>query len=184
MKTWLRTFFGLLVLITAVPQMGCAVYDAARDERSVGTIVDDDTILTKVKYRLLKDDDVKGLDISVYSFEGRVYLVGAIEEDKQGDRAVQIARGVKGVRSVDTYFLNRNQLTFGKTFDDTGMTAKVKAKLIGDTDIKSTQVEVKTIMGHVVLLGIVGSERERERIIDHAKMVKYVRKVKSFIRVR
>jgi osmotically-inducible protein OsmY len=39
-------------------------------------------------------------------------------------------------------------------------------------------------MGHVVLLGIVGSERERERIIDHAKMVKYVRKVKSFIRVR
>ena len=185
MKTAFTLIFLPVFLIAALISLnGCALYDAARDERSVGTIVDDDTILAKVKYRLYRDDAVKGSDISVYSFEGKVFLVGALEDKKQGIRAVEIAHGVAGVRSVDTYFLDKNQLSLGKTVDDAAITTKIKAKLIGDMEIKSTQIEVKTIMGHVVLLGIVGSEKERQRAIDYARMVRYVKKVKSFIMVK
>jgi hyperosmotically inducible protein len=67
--------------------------------------------------------------------------------------------------------------------DDTTITAKVKSKLVEDEDIKSTQIEVKTVFGHVVLLGIVGSHRERDKAIAHAKSVEYVKKVKSFITI-
>ena len=67
----------LMVLISlAFGLYGCAVYSTARDERTLGTIVDDKTLESKIKYRLLKDEAVKGLDIAVYSYMGHIFLVG------------------------------------------------------------------------------------------------------------
>jgi hyperosmotically inducible protein len=45
-------------------------------------------------------------------------------------------------------------------------------------------VEIKTVQCHVVLLGIVGSTAERDKIINHAKSVPGVRSVKSFLRIK
>jgi hyperosmotically inducible protein len=37
---------------------------------------------------------------------------------------------------------------------------KIRAELIGDREISSTNIDVKAIQCHVVLLGIVGSKKE------------------------
>lgn len=159
----------------------CGVYSAARDERTVGTIVDDKGIETAVKYELLRDPLVKGLDIAVYAFRGSVYLVGVIETEAQQARATAIAKAQKGVRAVQTYLLDKKKTTWGKAVDDTVITAEVKARLIKDTRIKSTQVEVKTILGHVVLLGIVSTQQMADLAVAHARGVENVRAVKSFM---
>lgn len=74
--------------------------------RSAGDVVDDATITTEVKAKLLEDDMTKGIAVTVQTFEGTVTLIGAVDNRDQMNRATQIARSVKGVRKVD----NRLQL--------------------------------------------------------------------------
>lgn len=175
----------LLTIFAAFALSGCGTaYSAARDERSLGNVIDDKKIESKIKYTLLRDDRIKGLDISVYVFLGKAYLVGVVETGAQKQRAVTLAQRTEGVRSVTTYLLDKKSSTAGKTVDDLAITAKVKAKMIADKEMKATQVNVKTVLGHVVLLGIVGSSRDASKAVRYAKSVENVRTVKSFIRVK
>lgn len=83
---------GLLTGVT-----GCA---GSRTEESTGEFVDDAAITTKVKAALVADKQVSALDIKVKTFKGVVQLSGFANNRQEADRAVQLARGVKDVRSV------------------------------------------------------------------------------------
>ena len=181
-RLWILSMAAAILVVFS----GCGtIYKAARDERSLGTFVDDESIEAKIKGRLFDDDQVKGFDISVYCFRGEVFLVGLVEQEAQRVRAVELAKGVAGVKSVTTYILDKGKdRTTGKSLDDVTVTAKVKATLIGDKDLKSTQIDVKTVKGHVVLLGIVSTQGEIQRAIAHAKQVEGVQKIKSFVMIR
>jgi hyperosmotically inducible protein len=61
--------------------------------------------------------------------------------------------------------------------------ATVKGKLIGDTDIGSTDIEVKTVQCNVVLLGLVSSRNQINKAIAYAKSVEGVRNVTSYLKV-
>ena len=80
-----------------VTLIGCAL--SCKGE-SPGEYVDDSVITTKVKYALLADPDVKSLDIGVETFKGVVQLSGVVNNAEQARKAVEIAKTVKGVRSV------------------------------------------------------------------------------------
>jgi len=179
------TGFILVIVISLFFINGCGtVYSTARDERSLGTVLDDKKIAGKIKVALFQDKVIKGLDISVYAFTGKVYLVGVVETGVQKRRAINIARRTKGVKSVTTYLLSKSGASVGKTVDDTAITAKVKTKLIADKEMKATQVNVKTIFGNVVLLGVVGSQKDASKAVKYAWDVRHVKSVKSFLLVR
>ena len=184
-----QSYFALsfvFLLSLAVLATGCpvkTVYEGVMDERSVGDLAEDKEIEAKIKTAFADDETVDALDISVYSFYGDVYLVGQKETEAQKKRAIEISKKTEGVKSVTTYILQKK----GEDEDSCGttnsleITAKVSAALIGDKDIWSTNVEVKTVQCNVVLLGLVGSEEEIEKSIVHAKGVEGVRSVKSFL---
>jgi hyperosmotically inducible protein len=69
--------------------------------RSAGQVVDDGTITTQVKAKLLNDNITKGFAVSVATFEGQVTLTGAVDTEQQRVRAAEIASTVKGVRKVN-----------------------------------------------------------------------------------
>ncbi|SFU49913.1 BON domain-containing protein [Nitrosospira multiformis] len=70
-------------------------------EASVGEKIDDTIITTKVKAGLAGDDSIKNsTDIAVETQEGEVQLSGHANDQAQMDRAVEIARGVEGVKNV------------------------------------------------------------------------------------
>jgi len=69
--------------------------------RSTGEVVDDATITTEVKAKLIADSVTKGLAVSVQTFEGAVTLIGAVDTERQKAKAAEIARGVKGVKKVN-----------------------------------------------------------------------------------
>ena len=64
--------------------------------------VSDSWITTKVKAELLANDSVKGLDINVSTTNGVVTLAGMLDSKAQVDTAVSLAKGIKGVTSVDS----------------------------------------------------------------------------------
>jgi len=69
--------------------------------RSAGEVVDDASITTQVKAKLLEDDITRGLAVSVQTFGGTVTLIGAVDTKAQIERAGSIAASVKGVKGVD-----------------------------------------------------------------------------------
>jgi len=122
------------------------------------------------------------LDFSVSSYEGHVYLIGEYEKQAQKDRAIKLARKEKGVSGLTTYLLPENPKPACGTAQNLELTAKVMAKLIGDKGIWSTNIDVKTMQCITILWGIVGSETEISKAISHAKSVKGIKKVKSFLK--
>lgn len=70
-------------------------------ETTVGEKIDDGIISTKVKAALAGDDSIKNsTDIIVETRDGEVQLSGYANDQAQMDRAVEVARGVEGVKNV------------------------------------------------------------------------------------
>jgi hyperosmotically inducible protein len=63
--------------------------------------LNDTWITTKVKATLLADEGTTGLAIGVATQDGVVQLSGFVDKPEQISRAVQIARGVEGVKRVE-----------------------------------------------------------------------------------
>jgi osmotically-inducible protein OsmY len=88
-------FLVLLILIATFA--ACA---STPTRESTGEYVDDSVITTKVKSLLAEDDFLKSFQISVETFKGTVQLSGFVASQKAVDKAVEITRSVKGVKSV------------------------------------------------------------------------------------
>jgi hyperosmotically inducible protein len=145
---------------------------------TVGTDVDDSAITTKVKSALLADADVKSSDIKVETRKGEVQLSGFVDTQAQMDRAVAIAKGVEGVKKVDNNMsLKTTSTTMGEKIDDGVITTKVKAALLGDSTVKSSDIGVVTRDGEVQLSGFVDSQSQIERATEVAKGVQGVKNV-------
>jgi osmotically-inducible protein OsmY len=63
-------------------------------------LVNDDTITDQVRIKLADDPLVKGGALAVEVKQGVVTLSGAVEMDKQKEKAEKVARKVKGVKQV------------------------------------------------------------------------------------
>ncbi len=69
--------------------------------RTPGQVVDDFTITTEIKAKFLGEGILKGLAISVSTFEGNVTLTGAVNNQEQKNKATELAGKVKGVKKAN-----------------------------------------------------------------------------------
>jgi len=74
--------------------------DSKSKQESAGEYVDDSVITTKVKSLLAADDFLKSFQITVETNKGAVQLSGSVNSQQGVDKAVTIAKSVKGVTSV------------------------------------------------------------------------------------
>ena len=86
-----------LVLMLIATFVACA---STSEQSSTGEYVDDSVITTKVKSLLAADDFLKSFNISVETYKGTVQLSGFVSSRAAVDKALQITRGVGGVKSV------------------------------------------------------------------------------------
>lgn len=68
--------------------------------RTAGEVIDDASITTQVKTKLLNDKILTGIAISVSTFEGEVTLIGAVKTLEIKQHATSVAGSAVGVRSV------------------------------------------------------------------------------------
>jgi len=97
MKKKSRLIGSLILLMFIAALLACA---STANKESTGEYVDDSVITTKVKSQLAGDDFLKSFKISVETFKGIVQLSGFVNNQKAVEKAGQIARRVKGVKSV------------------------------------------------------------------------------------
>ena len=77
--------------------LGCA---STSTQEGTGEYVDDTVITTKVKAALFNEPSLKSSEINVETFKGRVQLSGFVGSQASLGKAVSIANGVSGVKSV------------------------------------------------------------------------------------
>jgi hyperosmotically inducible protein len=175
---------SLLILgcTTIASTAGTSIYKLTVDERKVSTIAADTKITIAVLTKFIDDDLVKAQDISIFCYDGHVFLVGEYELKEQKKRSLEIARSVEGVKSVTAYLSPKDRNNSCSTLDNLAITTKVRMRLIIDKDVLSTNVDVETVDCTVVLLGIVGSKQEIEKVVTHARNVTGIHGVKAFLK--
>ena len=73
---------------------------ASTTGRSAGTLVDDATIADTIRAKIVEDKELSILKIDTDVFSGNVVLLGTVPTKHAEERLLEIAHGVKGVKSV------------------------------------------------------------------------------------
>jgi osmotically-inducible protein OsmY len=92
----------LLIILVA----GCA---GGTTHESTGEYLDDSVLTTKVNTSILGDSRLKLLQINVETFKGVVQLSGFVDSAAAAARAVELARKVPGVKSVNNSLIVKTQ---------------------------------------------------------------------------
>jgi hyperosmotically inducible periplasmic protein len=78
-------------------------------DRAYADRVANDTVITaKVKTALLREPELKSLDVSVETYRGEVLLSGFVKDEKQRAKAVKAAANTAGVTGVKDGLVVRN----------------------------------------------------------------------------
>ncbi|MFA9274911.1 MAG: BON domain-containing protein [Candidatus Aquirickettsiella gammari] len=96
MKT-IQKVAALIFACSLVALAGCA---ATKTQESTGEYIDDSWITTKVKSEILNEPTLKSAEINVETFKGTVQLSGFVGSLANIDKAVSLARNVRGVSAV------------------------------------------------------------------------------------
>lgn len=165
--------------IVAVPAAASVAYD----ERTLSTIYQDEGI-THQAYGVIQDnDELKDTNISVASINNLVLLVGQVQTEKQKDLIYKKVSALPDVKKV------YNQITVEKTTsaltqsNDAWITTKVKAAMLAEIGLKSSQVKVLTENSVVYLLGIV-SQKQATEAAKVASKIKGVKKVVKLFQIK
>ena len=172
----------VLATVAFVTMTACA---ATRTQKSAGQGIDDAVIVTQIKSALIGDPVTRARDIDVEVFKGRVQLNGFIDSDSERQRAISLARKVKGVMNVDDNLkLKGNERRVGEVIDDATLTTKVKAALVADGRTKAYQISVDTRDSVVLLSGFVAATASRTAAGEVAAGISGVKSVDNQIAIK
>jgi hyperosmotically inducible protein len=171
-------------IIFAVMTYGCtASPKVTQEEKFVRSFAGDKKIMSTILKKFLADHLVRDLNITPRCYNGHAYLVGEYETEKQKERAVEIAQGIEGVKTLVTYLLPKKKDDPScKPEDNLRITSEVKTLIAGDRKIWSKNLSIVTAQCNVVLMGFVGKQTEIQKVIEHAKRVEGVRSVQSYLK--
>jgi hyperosmotically inducible protein len=171
-------------------------------ERDFGEVVDDASITSAVKSKLLWSAKTDGLTTDVDTNRGKVRLTGSADTAAEKDLAGRLAANTKGVTSVDNQLVvkpgNRHAYGHDKTKGDNAkdkvkgtanegkadvadgwITTKVKSTFMYSSNVDGGDITVSTNKGIVTLSGKVDSGAERALAIELAQNVRGVKSVQS-----
>ena len=132
---------------------------------------------------------LKSNEINVETIKGVVQLSGFVGSQEEINAAAEVARKVNGVTEVrnDVQIKMASNATkegTGEFVDNAAVTAKVKAALLKDPTLKSSEISVETFKGVVQLSGLVGYQSESDSAAKLAAKVEGVKSVKNDLRIK
>lgn len=95
--THTKRFSALFLTALLAFFVGCA---ATPKQEGTGEYIDDTVLTTKVKAAVFNEPSLKSAEINVETFKGVVQLSGFVRSQSDINKAVELARDVKGVKSV------------------------------------------------------------------------------------
>ena len=173
---------------SACTPVGTAIGAGARagialaEDRSINEIINDTTLRVAINAQLL-ETSFRDLFWAVTTtvFEGRVLLTGRVTTNNLRDEASEIVWKIDGVREV----LNEMEVGEKKDVTDSArdkiITVSLRTKILRDPQIAGINYKISTYDRAVYLIGVAQNQDELDRVITHAREVRYVRKLVNYV---
>jgi len=122
----------------------------------------------------LLNEHLNPFDLEITVEQGVVTLAGTVESSAEKDLAIEIAKGVKGVKQVESKKVvvdpeatigkkvDRAQSNFLDMVENANLTAKVKTRLLWNSNTSGLKINVDSNKGVVTLKGEVDSAVQKE----------------------
>ena len=92
-----KSISAVFLAIALATTLGCA---STSTKEGMGEYVDDTLVTSKVKAAIFNEPSLKSSEINVETFKGAVQLSGFVKYQADINKAVDVTRSVKGVKSV------------------------------------------------------------------------------------
>ncbi len=153
---------------------------AAHDRRTIGAMIEDQSIEMKAGSKISSDDELnERTHTNVISYNSIVLITGEAPTQDMRSRLEQLVREVPKVRRVHNEVTIASPSAFGSRSSDTWITTKVKTSLFkvkGIGNFDPTRVKVVTENGVVFLMGLVTHE-EASAVVATASRVGGVQRI-------
>ena len=164
-------------LLTAGATAGVAI----SQERSFGDAIDDATIALSIRDKLFMKSDELFLRVTVKSVEGRVLLMGNVNQPEERVEVARIAWQATGVREVYNELEVRDRTSLVNYFNDVRISNDLRFRLLREKNISAINFTVETVNQTVYLMGIAQDKKELALVTEQARNIKGVKKVLSYI---
>jgi osmotically-inducible protein OsmY len=156
---------------------GAVAYGTIEDRRTSGTMIDDDSIETRIS-RGVRERYGENTHVNVTSFNRSVLLTGEVPEEARRAEIEKLAQGAGSVRNIANELQVGTPSSLGARANDSYITTKVKGRILDSNKVNPIHVKVVTEAGVVYLMGIV-TEQEAADAVEVARntggVVKVVR---------
>ena len=149
------------VLTVMIVAQGCggarpytAMYKSASSELSATAQARDHRLKMNLRAALVGEQGFAGLSLSPEVYMERGYVTGHVDTSEQAEAVLHVARGVPGLRSIDSYL----PVARAKTGDESNLVsdvtieAEVASALRLAPGIVASRINVTVLDGQVVLL--------------------------------
>lgn len=175
--TFLLSACSAPVVIGAAAAGGAVV---ATDNRTAGTVIDDQTIKLKAAERLEDDEGLKETaHINVTSYNGIVLLTGEAISEGLKKNAESLVSDIPKVRKVVNEVVITEPTSLQSRSHDTWLTTKVKSSLLTTDEIPGNQIKVVTENGTVFMMGLV----TRKQGSDAAEIARTTTGVRRVVKI-
>lgn len=147
----------------------------AADRRTSGAQLEDQAIELKTA-SAFRENLLEGYHINISSFNRQVLLTGEVPNEQERQNAEQLARKIDNVRNVFNDLLVSPSSTLTQRSNDTLITGRVRARVIGTDNLPSNSIKITTERGIVYLQGLV-TQREASLATEVARTTTSVNKV-------
>lgn len=123
-------------------------------------------------------------DVDITIFEGRLMLTGTMKSEDGRRKLIENAWKADGVDQVIDEMFVGDGTSLGQGLEDSRIDATLRARLIADGDVKSSNFKTSVSNGVVYLLGATRSQTQLDAALDIARSIAGVEKVVSHVLVR
>lgn len=155
---------------------------ATFQERSVGQAIDDATVSSEIKSKLLSRGGYGEVDVEVAN--GLVLLTGRVIAPEMRVTAERVAWSSSRVEDVANQIQIEAPGGFRANASDAWITTRVRSSLVTSRKVRGVNYNIETYNGVVYLMGIARSQEELEAAARRVSYVRGVEQVVSYVTVR
>ena len=182
-------FIALIGIVTsscapAVIGAGTAAVAASSTDKGLSTSVSDNLISTKLNDKFIQNDSSLFVDVDVSVNDGAVLMTGKVKTPEEKILSTKLAWEVRGVREVVNEIQVVDRSSLKDIAKDLAASAQLRGRLIADSDVSSLNFSIDVVNGTVYLSGIAADTEEMNRVVGHARELRFAQQVVNYIKLR
>lgn len=183
---------NIFIIIGLLTTLGCsgpqvvttgagAAIAAAEDEKTLGDVFDDTSISIGIKDRVFMYEAILITKIGVDVEKGKVLLTGILKDQNKRVEVVRLAWKQPGVKEVINEIEIEDTFNIKNYAEDKIIQVQLVGKVLADKNIKKLKYNFEVQNKVIFILGVTSDEAELERVFDHARSIKGVQDIISYV---